>query len=94
MESDNIIEPSEKIEKHDLSLALIEAHYFHNKMEWKDDNYILNRINKIKDIPCYIVHGRFDVNSDFQLLMNFLKKFKNCKFIIVEGAGHSPFTKR
>lgn len=94
MESDNIIDTSEKVEKHDLSLALIEAHYFHNKMEWEDDNYILNRINKIKNIPCYVVHGRFDVNSRLSSSYELAEKFENCKFIIVEGTGHSPFTKK
>ncbi|KAJ3273431.1 hypothetical protein HDV01_004501 [Terramyces sp. JEL0728] len=42
-----------------LQFARIECHYFINKGFFKTDNYILENIDKIKDIPCHIVQGRY-----------------------------------
>ena len=51
MESENIMIPEEEeIQVSEISLALIEAHYFYNNMFWEDKNYILNKIEKIKTI--------------------------------------------
>lgn len=49
-----------------VALARLECHYFVNKMFWhlfdSDDQYILRNVDKIKDIPVYIVHGRYDLD--------------------------------
>jgi proline iminopeptidase len=42
-----------------VCFAQIEAHFFANKL-FLPDNYIVDNAKKIKDIPTYIVHGRFD----------------------------------
>jgi proline iminopeptidase len=41
------------------SLAYLEAHYILNN-SFIDENYILDNIDKIKEIPTIIVHGRYD----------------------------------
>jgi proline iminopeptidase len=43
-----------------IATALLQTHYFLNKC-FVPENYILNNINKIKHIPCSVVHGRFDM---------------------------------
>jgi len=43
------------------AFARIENHYFMNKGFLPEDGHILNNINKIKDIPGTIVHGRYDM---------------------------------
>lgn len=83
-----------EIMPHDLSLALIETHYFYNKMHWNDDNYILNNLYKIENIPCSIAHGRLDFNCRLYSAFELVKHLKNYELIIVEGAGHSPFTEK
>ncbi len=50
-----------------VALALLECHYFVNKMFWNlfgatDDQYILHNVEKIEHIPTYIVHGRYDMD--------------------------------
>ncbi len=92
MESD--MKVSEEIGKHDISLALLEAHYFMNKECWLEDNYILENVHKISDIPCYIAHGRFDFNARLSSSYQLSKIMKNCKLEIVEGVGHSPYTQK
>ncbi|WP_022819009.1 prolyl aminopeptidase [Fusobacterium russii] len=79
---------------HDLSLALIETHYFYNKMHWDDNNYILNNAHKIKDIPCSIAHGRLDFNCRLYSAFKLIEKLENYELVVVEGAGHSPFTEK
>lgn len=85
---------SDILGKHDISLALLEAHYFINKMHWLEDNYILDNAHKISDIPCYMAHGRFDFNARLSGAYELAKIMKNCKFEIVEGVGHSPYTEK
>lgn len=79
---------------HDLSLALIETHYFYNKMHWDDNNYILNNAHKIKNIPCSIAHGRLDFNCRLYSAFKLIEKLENYELVVVEGAGHSPFTEK
>lgn len=42
-----------------LAIARLETHYFLNDCFMEKD-HILNNIDKIKDIPCYVVQGRYD----------------------------------
>ncbi|MCY7007389.1 prolyl aminopeptidase [Fusobacterium simiae] len=94
MESENIMSLDEEIQDSEISLALIEAHYFYNNMFWEDKNYILNRVEKIKDIPIQIAHGRFDLNARVVSAYKLSEKLNNYELIIVEGVGHSPFTEK
>ena len=59
-----------------------------------DKNYILNRVEKIKNIPIHIAHGRFDLNTRVVSAYKLAEKLNNCELIIVEGVGHSPFTEK
>lgn len=84
------------------AFALIENHYFMNGAflggaggENRDNNYILENIHRIKDIPVHIVHGRYDaVCPLFQAedLVAALKKAGAEKIDYrVTVAGHSMF---
>ncbi|XJS11754.1 alpha/beta fold hydrolase [Aerococcaceae bacterium WGS1372] len=75
----------------DLSIGLLEAHYFHHKMFWEDDNYILNNIEAIKDLPIDIFHGRYDVDCRLSGAMELQDALNNANLHIVEAAGHSPY---
>lgn len=50
---------AEVLAEDNLAIARLEAHYFLNDC-FMPDNYILDNIDKIKHIPCYVVQGRFD----------------------------------
>jgi proline iminopeptidase len=41
------------------SFAQIENHYFTHNV-FMEDNYLINNVERIKNIPIHIVHGRFD----------------------------------
>jgi proline iminopeptidase len=44
-----------------VAFARIECHYFINQCFLETENYILENTDKIKNIPCFIAHGRYDV---------------------------------
>lgn len=82
---------SKEVTDDDISLALLECHYFANQMHWTDDNYILNRIDKIKEIPTYIVHGRYDVDCRPIGAYDLARKLDKVHLYITDKAGHSPY---
>ncbi len=72
-----------------LSLARTECFYFLHSCFFPEDNYILKNISEIKDIPCSIVQGRFDMDcppySAYELHQNLPKS----KLKIIRLGGHS-----
>ncbi len=70
------------------AFARIECHYFNNKI-FLDENFILNNIEKIENIPTTIVQGRYDVVCPVRSAWDLNKKLKNSNLIIVDDAGHS-----
>lgn len=71
-----------------LALARIECHYFVNRC-FLDDNYILDNIGKIADIPGYIIHGRYDVVCKIENAFTLQAHWPNGQLQVVPGAGHS-----
>lgn len=71
-----------------VSMATIECHFWMNNMFWDDDDWILNNIEVIKDIPTTITHGRYDVDCRVVGAYELSKKLNNCELDIVV-AGHS-----
>ncbi len=71
------------------AFARIENHYFTNRAFFSEDNWILNNVDKIKNIPGIIVQGRYDMPCPPVSAYQLHKKWPNSKLIIVEEAGHS-----
>ena len=70
------------------SFARIECHYFINNI-FLDDNYILDNINKLKDIPVSIVQGRYDVVCPMRSAWDLNKSLPSSKLFVIDNAGHS-----
>lgn len=71
-----------------LSLATIESYYVNNQF-FIEDNQILNNIHKIRHIPTYIVHGRFDLVSPLAGAFALHQSIPASNLRIVRDAGHS-----
>ena len=71
-----------------LSIARIEAHYFVNNC-FIEDNQILNNIDKIKDIPGIIVHGRYDMVCTLDNAWTLHNAWPISEINIIRDAGHS-----
>lgn len=82
---------NQEVSKEDISLARLECHYFANHMFWENDNYILDNVNKIANIPTWIVHGRYDIDCRPSGAYELLKRLNKCKLYITDASGHSPY---
>lgn len=72
-----------------ISFARIECHYFVNNAFFPTDNYLLENIDKIKNIPTVIVQGRYDLVCPAKSAWELHKALPKSKLIMVPNAGHS-----
>jgi len=71
-----------------LSIARIECHYFtHNS--FMRDNQLLDNAFKLKDIPGFIVHGRYDVICPVDQAFELHEKWPNSQLKVIADAGHA-----
>mgnify|MGYP001187986762 CR=1 FL=1 len=70
------------------SFARIECHYFINNI-FLEENYILNNINKINNIPVSIVQGRYDIVCPMRSAWDLNKSLPSSKLYVINNAGHS-----
>lgn len=74
---------------HADALARIECHYFVNNCFFKTDNWLLDNVNKIKDIPGVIVQGRYDLICPMETAWELHKAYTRAKLEIIPDAGHA-----
>ena len=84
--NDEVLKNIKKI----IPLARIECHYFINKSFFPDnnDNYILDNIQKIKNIPLYMVQGEYDIVCPIESAYLIKKALPNAHLDIVNIGGH------
>ncbi|GAB5382822.1 MAG: prolyl aminopeptidase [Aliiglaciecola sp.] len=70
------------------SLAALECHYIKHKCFIEED-YILNNIHKLKNIPGTIIHGRYDMVCKLENAYALSKKWREGQLLIVPEAAHS-----
>lgn len=70
------------------AFSLISTHYFKHKC-FLEPNQILNRIHRIKDIPTWIVHGRYDMLCPVSQAYLLHQHLNNAKLNIAEHDGHA-----
>lgn len=80
---------SEEISDADISLAMLECHYFVNGC-FMSENYLLEHADKIKDIPTFIVHGRYDTDCRPEGAYLLAQRLNQCE-LRYPIAGHSSF---
>ena len=71
-----------------LSLARIECHYFMNDSFLEADQ-ILNNVQRLRNIPGYIVHGRYDVVCPLEQAWALHQAWPGSHLHIIQDAGHS-----
>jgi len=71
-----------------LGLARIEAHYFKNGMFLEDD-YLLDNVSALSDIPAAIVQGRYDMVCPIVTADKLAARWPKADYVIVPDAGHS-----
>lgn len=71
-----------------LALATLESHYINNRY-FIEENQVMNHVNKIRHIPTYIVHGRFDLVTPLASAWELHQAIPASNLRIVRDAGHS-----
>lgn len=71
------------------AFARIECHFFINKGFFKEDEQLLNNVDKIRHIPAIIVQGRYDVVCPMISAWDLHKAWPEAKLDIIKDAGHS-----
>ncbi|MEO1693990.1 MAG: prolyl aminopeptidase [Pseudomonadota bacterium] len=71
------------------AFARIECHYFINRGFLSRDDYITANIDRIRHLPCRIVHGRFDVITPARNAWDLKTVWPEADLRIVAGAGHA-----
>lgn len=71
-----------------LSIARIECHYFINH-SFLSSNQLLDDAYKLKDIPGFIVHGRYDVICPIDQALSLNQQWGTSRLKIINNAGHA-----
>lgn len=70
------------------SLARLEAHYFRN-VRFEPDTLLLDRVDRIRRIPSFAVHGRYDIVCPVRNLDDLRRRWPELDWVIAPDAGHS-----
>lgn len=71
-----------------LALTTLESYYI-NHHYFIEENQVMNNIHKIRHIPTYIVHGRFDLVTPLASAWELHQAIPASNLRIVRDAGHS-----
>ncbi len=72
-----------------LAFARIECHYFMNNSFFPTDNYLIENVGKIRQIPARIVQGRYDVVCPMTSAWDLHRAWPEADLRIIQDAGHS-----
>lgn len=72
-----------------LAFARIENHYFVNGAFFETENYLLENVHKLREKPCIIVQGRYDVVCPMRSAWDLHRAWPEAELVVVPDAGHS-----
>ena len=70
------------------SVARLEAHYFRN-VRPDPDSMLLDRVERIRHIPAFAVHGRYDIVCAVKNLFDLAARWPELDTVVAPDAGHS-----
>lgn len=74
-----------------LVLARIETHYFINRGFFEHEAQLLEGVHAIREIPCVIVQGRYDVVCPMRSAWELAQAWPEADLRVVADAGHSAY---
>jgi len=72
-----------------ISLARTECHYAVNGFFMPTENYILENVETIGQIPCHIIHGRYDIVCPAHSAWRLYKALPRSMLTIVQDGAHT-----
>ena len=73
------------------AFSRIECHYFVNDCWLAGDRALLHHVDRLRDIPCVIVQGRYDVVCPMESAWALHRAWPEADLQIIPDAGHSAF---
>jgi len=70
------------------AVARLEAHYFRN-LKPDPDSLLLDGVERIRDIPSFAVHGRYDIVCSVKNLIDLADAWPELDTVISPDSGHS-----
>jgi len=70
------------------AIARLEAHYLRN-VKPQPETLLLDRVDRIRDIPAFAVHGRYDIVCAVKNLIDLSEAWPELDYAIAADAGHS-----
>lgn len=71
-----------------LSVACLEAHYFRN-VRPQPETLLLDRVDRIRHIPAFAVHGRYDIICPVKSMLDLAKVWPELDHEVAPDSGHS-----
>ena len=71
------------------AFARIECHYFMHNAFFETENFLIENIGRIRDIPAVIVQGRYDVVCPITSAWELHRAWPEADLEIISDAGHS-----
>jgi proline iminopeptidase len=72
-----------------IAFARIETHYFFHKGFFDSDGWLLDNVNRIRNIPTTIIQGRYDVCTPIMTAWDLHQMMPHALFQVVPDAGHA-----
>ena len=72
-----------------VAFARIENWYFTNGGFFPEENWILNNVHRMRNIPCWIAQGRFDIVTPMSGAWALHRAWPEAKLDIIPDAGHA-----
>ena len=72
-----------------IAFARIECHYFINRGFFERDDQLLRGVDRIRHLPCVMVHGRYDVVTPVKNAWDLSRAWRQADLRIVGDAGHA-----
>ena len=72
-----------------VAFARIECHFFTNGGFFDSPNWILENVDRLADIPGWIVQGRFDVVTPMESAWKLKTAWPKARFEVIWDAGHA-----
>lgn len=74
-----------------LAFARIECHYFTHNCFFESENWLLENVGSLSNVPTTIVHGRYDVVCPITSAWDLKRRMPHADFFLIPDAGHSAF---
>lgn len=76
-------------DSHADAIARIECHYFVHQCFFKTDNWLIEHVSQIRNIPAVIIQGRYDIICPMESAWELHKAWPQADFEVIRDAGHA-----